>query len=611
MDELWQDLRHTFRGLKRSPGFTTVAVLTMALGIGANSAMFSVVNGVLLKPLPYADPGNLVRVWSRDLRGGQPGSDQSLVAPGDFLDWQAASHTLSQFSAFTSGDDIALSGIGEPEQIAMASVSPTLFRLLGVRPAVGRDFLTEDVALNASSVIISDGLWRRRLNADDQAIGHSLTLDGSQTTIIGVMPRGFSFPSGIDVWRPLRLSPTRGGSFLNVVARIAPGHTLSSVRTEMDRMAETFQKQYPKSNADSGVSVIPLYLQEIGRDRRALFVLTGVVAFVLLIACANLANLLSARASARKREMALRSALGAGHTRLIRQLLTESLVLSTLGGSAGLLVASLTTPVLLALNPDGLARVPGAVRDGRVLLFTAAISLAAGLLFGLAPAFQLRRLDIDRRLREEGRSGAKGISEGRARQWLVVCEVALALTVLTAAGLMMKSFFRVLAVATGVQPANLLTLEIRPPSSTYNVERIRAFYPNLIAHLERVPGIASVAATFMLPLGGENRVYGFSAEGLAPGRYAANYRVVTPHYFRTMGMTLVGGRDFDYYDAKDVPPVVIVNQEMVRRYWPAGALGQRITIRGQLPAASIVGIVSDVRHFGVESKAQPEMYVPH
>ena len=199
MDELWQDLRHTFRGLKRSPGFTTVAVLTMALGIGANSAMFSVVNGVLLKPLPYADPGNLVRVWSRDLRGGQPGSDQSLVAPGDFLDWQAASHTLSQFSAFTSGDDIALSGIGEPEQIAMASVSPNLFRLLGVRPAVGRDFLAEDIALNASSVIISDGLWRRRLNADNQAIGHSLTLDGSQTTIIGVMPRGFSFPSGIDV----------------------------------------------------------------------------------------------------------------------------------------------------------------------------------------------------------------------------------------------------------------------------------------------------------------------------------------------------------------------------------------------------------------------------
>ena len=613
MDTLLQDLRYSLRDLRRSPGFTTVAVLTMALGIGANTAMFSVIDGVLLKPLPYADPGNLVRVWSRDLQEVQPGSDQSTVSPGDFLDWQAQSHTLSQLSAFTLGGEVALSGVGEPEQIATSGVSPNLFALLGVRPAAGREFLAQDAVPDQSSVIISDGLWRRRLNADAQAIGRTLILDGHPATVIGVMPRAFNFPSGVDVWRPLRLTASRGGSFLYVVARIAPGHTLSGVRTEMDRIAGGLSQQYPASNASWGVTVIPLYLQEVGRDRRALLVLSGVVAFVLLIACANLANLLSARASARRREFALRAALGAGRARLIRQLFTESLVLSGLGGIAGFIIAGITTPILLALNPDGLARSPSTMLDGHVLLFTAAASTVAALLFGLAPALQMRRLDIESPIREAGRTGAKGISDSRSRRWLVVSEVALALTVLTTAGLTIKSFVRVLAVDSGVRTGNLLTLEIRPTGASYSVERVRAFYPDLIERLELVPGVESAAATYMLPLGGDNRVYSFRSDELPPGRYSANYRVVTPHYFRTMGTALVGGRDFGDRDAKDLPPVVIVNQEMARRYWPGprGALDQRIIIRGQLPATSIVGVVSDVRHFGVESEAEPEMYVPH
>jgi putative ABC transport system permease protein len=613
MDKLLQDLRQSLRTLRRSPAFTAVAVLTMALGIGANAAMFSVVNGVLLTPLPYADPGKLVRVWSSDVQGSRAAGDRSEVSPGDFLDWQAQSRTLSHLSAFTLGGDAALSDGGEPEQIATSNVSSNLFVLLGIRPAYGRDFLAQDAEPDRTNVIISDGLWRRRLSADPQAVGRTVRLDGRPATVIGIMPKGFDFPSGVEVWRPLRLSYTREAMFLHVVGRLAPGQTLSSVRTEMDGLAKAFEQQYPKSNTGWGVNVIPLFVQEVGRDRRALLVLSGIVVFVLLIACANLANLLSARASVRRREMALRTALGAGRARLIRQLFTESLVLSALGGAAGLIVASLATPVLLALNPDGLSRAPTAMIDGRVLLFTAAVSMLAGLLFGLAPAFQLGRLDLDRPLREAGRTGAKGRTEGRSRRWLVVSEVALALAVLTAAGLTMKSFLRVLSVDSGVQAKNVLTLEVRPASGANIDARARAFYPDLIERLERVPGIVSAAATYLLPLGGDNRVYGFRAEGLPPGRYGANYRVVTPHYFRTMGMTLVDGRDFGTQDTVGAPPVLVVNQQMARRFWPGvpSVLGREIFIRGGLIPTSIVGVVSDVRHFGVELGAEPEMYVAH
>jgi putative ABC transport system permease protein len=381
----------------------------------------------------------------------------------------------------------------------------------------------------------------------------------------------------------------------------------------MDRLAGTLEGQFPATNTGWTINVVPMYLQEVGRDRRALLVLSAVVAFVLLIACANLANLLSARAAGRRREMAVRAALGASFAHLVRLLFTESLMLSLLGGVAGVLLASVATPWLLALNPDGLTRAPSAIVDGRVLLFTAAISVVAAFMFGLVPALELRRLDIERPLREAGRSGARSMTRSRSRRWLVVSEVAISFAVLALAGLSMKSFLRVLAVDPGVRAGNLLTMAVRPPGSAYSVDRIRTFYSDLLDRLERLPGVTSAAATSMLPLGGDNRVYGFRAESSPTIRNEANYRVVTPHYFRTMGMAVVAGRDFDDRDATDFAQVAIVNQAMARRFWSAapGALGQRIVIRGPAPPTTIVGVVSDVRHFGVELPAEPEMYVPH
>lgn len=609
LDQLRQDLRLAIRSLRKSPGFAFAAISTLALGIGANTAMFSVINGVLLKPLPYSDPGRLVRIWKHDLRSMQPGSDQSEVSPGEFLDWQAQSRTLAKLSAFTLYD-VALSGDGEPEQIAAAGVSPNIFGLLGVHPASGGGFLPPGVEPDRSGVIISDSLRQRRFGSDLNVVGRTLVLAGYPVTVIGVMPRGFSFPAGAEVWRPLTLSNTRDAMFLQVVARMAAGRTLAEVRSEMDVLGS--RQPNMKPGIGWGTNVIPLHQQEVGRDQQALLVLFAVVGLVLLIACANLANLLSARVSARAHEIAMRAALGAARLRLIRQFLTESVLLSLLGGGAGFIVASITTPVLLAFNPAGLTRSSITMTDWRVFLFAAVISTLTGLLFGLAPALQIRRLDLAGPLREAGRLGS-AMADSRSRRSLVVAEMALALTVLTAAGLTMKSFLRVLAVDAGLQSAHLLTFEIRPPSATYSNERVRAFYPELIARLERVPGVVSAAATYLLPLGGDNRVYSFRAEGLPPGPYAANYRVVTPHYFRTMGIQQADGRDFSERDSRDSPPVLIVNQQLARRYWPIrpGPLDQRVIVRGQTPARSIVGVVGDVRHFSLESGAEPEMYVPH
>jgi putative ABC transport system permease protein len=386
VENLWSDLRYSLRSLVMSPAFAAVALVTMAIGIGANAAMFSVVNGVLLKPLPYADPENLVRVWSRDLHGSQPGSDQSSVSPGDFLDWQARSRTLPSMAAFATGD-VAITGDAEPEQVPSSGVTVNLFDVLGERPLLGRGFTPDDTRQDRRVAVLSHALWTRRWGADPGVLGRTIMLGGLPATVVGVMKPAFSFPGTTAVWTPSRFTPTRAGSFLNVVARLAPTSTVAGARAEMDTIARALQQEYPKSNATLGVTVIPLLDQEIGHARPAVMLLFAMVGLLLLIACVNLANLLVVRASTRLREFALRAALGAPRWRIVRQLLTESLLVGVLGGAAGLATARLTLPVLLALNPDGLPRASTISVDGRVLLFTMVIAILTGLLFGSRPRF--------------------------------------------------------------------------------------------------------------------------------------------------------------------------------------------------------------------------------
>jgi putative ABC transport system permease protein len=591
--------------------FAIVAIATMALGIGANAAVFSVVSGVLLSPLPYADSERLVRIWARDLKESQPGSDQSQVSPGDFLDWQARSQTLPAMAAFTTGD-VAVTGDADPEQIAAAGVTVNLFDVLGVRPFLGRGFVLDDTRTK-SVVILSDALWRRRYAGDRAVLGRTIVLNGLPVTVVGVMGPGFSFPGGTAVWRPSTFASTRQASFLNVVARLRPGSTLDAARTEMETIAAALRQQYPESNTTVGVTVIRLLDQEVAPVRPALLLLFAMVGLVLLIACVNIANLLVVRATTRLRELALRAALGASRWRIVRQLLTESLLVGVLGGATGLFTARLAMPTLLALNPDGLPRVANITIDNRVLLFTIAVSILTGLLFGLAPALHVSRLNLEAVLREGGRSGPSAGSGGRARRALIVCQIALSLVVLAVSGLLLKSFARVLGVDPGFRAANVLTLALRPSAPRYSVEQVRSFYPQLIERLEHVPGVSAAAATFMLPLGGDNRVYGFRMANAPAQAYRANYRVITPNYFATIGMTMVRGRAFSGRDTGDSAPVLIVNLRMAERFWgnASSAIGQRLIVRGSLPPREIVGVVSDVRHFDLESDAEPEMYVPH
>jgi len=619
----WQDLRYGLRMLLKKPGFTTIAALTLALGIGANTAIFSVINAILLRPLPYAAPERLVMVWE-----SFPGSRENAVMPANFADWRAQNQVFTDMAAwagetFNLSNSSGSSGGGEPEKLEGLRVTANLFALLGVEPFMGRAFLPEEGRPGASRVaMISYGLWQRRFggsrDAASEVIGSRVVLDGTAFTIIGVMPPAFHFPTREpSVWIPLALSPEQintrvSAHFLSVIARLKPDVDQAQAQAEMSALAARLERQYPSTNATVGTRVVSLKEQVVGNFRQALLILFAAAGFVLLVACANVANLLLFRASMRRNEIAVRLALGAGRGRLMRQLLTESLLLAGLGGALGLFLAWWSVSVLTAAMPESLALVKAVTVDLTVLTFTLVASALTGIFFGLFPAFQATRLNLNEALKEGGRDGARG--RGGMRSLLVVVEVALALALMAGAGLMINSFLRLRQVDAGFKARRLLTMEIDPTLARYpDHAALAAFYDRLLERVEALPGVESAAVITRLPLTDTRGHYMFRTETQAGWKYAgALPSTISPGYFHTMGIPLLSGRAFTPQDVAQSAPVAVINEAMRERAWPnQDPLGKRIRMYPYDATAltlTVIGVVKDVRQSELQVAARPEVY---
>jgi putative ABC transport system permease protein len=616
VETLLQDVKFGARTLLKNRGFTFVAVLTLAIGIGANTAIFSVVNAVLLRPLPYRDPARLVTVLHD---GWKP------VAPANFLDWREQGRSFESMAAAQSWS-LTMTGRDRPEQLNVLQTSAEIFHLLGVDAALGRAYAAgEDQPGREHVVVLSHRLWVRSFGGDRSVVGQQVMLDGESYTVVGVMPPDFQFApfwaTHAEAWLPLNLGERvndRRGQSLRVFARLKPEVTREQAQAEMEAITARLVEQYPRENEGLNVSVDPLHEKVVGKSRLALLVMLGAVGFVLLIACANVANLMLAKAAARQKEIAVRIALGAGRWRVIRQLLTESLMLSLAGGGAGLLLAFWSNTALASLGPDTLPRVQTVGLDANVLLFTLGISVVVGLLFGLAPALRSTRTDLTVSLKDRARGATSDRRHERVRQLLVVGEIALSLMLLIGGGLMMRSFLRLTSVDPGFDPRGVLAATIPLAGARYSSDEQRAaFFQRLTTQVSSLPGVKSASAINHLPLGGDVWTFGFTVEGRpAPPnaeRPSAVYRVVRPDYFRTMGAALLRGRDFTERDDDSSPGVVIVNEALARRQWPGEEpLGQRITVggAGNTPR-EVVGVVRDLKQGEWSSEPKPEMYLPH
>ncbi len=628
LEDIRQDLRYGLRMLLKNPGFTLIAAVTLALGIGANTAIFSVVNGVLLRPLPYKDPQRLVMVFApRRL------DQEFLLSSGGFTVLRNQNQVFEQVAAFLPMlDSSNITGDGEPEFLGGVLVSANLFTLLGAEARYGRTFLPEEEKPGANRVVIfSHSLWQRRFRSDHKIIGGTISLNHEPYTVVGVMPPGFQFPRGdmltgwlqreIDIYIPLALTPeqmnNRRPQVLPVIARLKSQFSIEQAQAEMTGIAARLKQQYPDTNRDDSIRLAPFHQQVVGRVRLALLVLLGAVGFVLLIACANVANLLLVRAAARRKEIAVRAALGAGRRRLIRQLLTENLLLAVLSGLLALLLAFWGVDLLQTIIPENLPRADEIGVDGGVFGFTLLISLGAGILFGLIPAFQASRVNLSDALKEGGRS-SNGSSRHHFRNLLVVSEVALALALLVGAGLMLRSFIRLMSVDPGLDPQNVLTVDIRLSRSRYSPPQQAVFFQQLLERLRTLPGIQAAGAVYPMPLSGMEEGIGFSIEGQpppAPGEQrTAGPRGVSPDYFKAQGIQLLKGRVFTESDGSDTPPVVLINEAMARRYWPnQDPIGRRISFNlrnGQPVWCEIVGVVKSVRHMALDEELRPEIYIP-
>jgi putative ABC transport system permease protein len=619
MSILLQDIRYGIRMMLKSRGFTAAAVVALALGIGANTAIFSVVNAVLLRPLPYADPERIVTVWQNLQSNGGP--EREFTSPADFDDWKEQSQSFEHMAGVINWGP-TLTEQAEPEQLRGAAISYDMFSVLGVEPALGRSFAQEEDRQGAERVVVlSNGLWRRRFGGDPSLVGKTISLSGDSYTVIGIMPPGFKLPmiNRSELWRPLYStlgkSCQRGCIVLRVMARLKPGVTLEVARSEMSAIASRIEQENPATNKGVGVTLLPLHDYVVGDVRPAVYILFGAVGLVLLIACANVANLMLARAASRSKEIAIRTALGAGRGRIVRQLLTESLLLAMVGGALGLLLAFWMTDLLVAFSPEGTPRTDEIAIDGRVLAFSLATAIVTGIIFGLVPALQASKPDLNTSLKEGGKGTQAGSQGRRARGALVVSEIALALMLLIGAGLLMKSFVLLQSVDPGFDPKNLLTASVSLPRTAYSdAPRIASFYTQLLDRLKALPGVQSVGAITNLPLAGGGTDSDFQVEGRPPSephkQPVAWYDSVTPDYFRAMGMRRVKGRDFTERDARDAPKVAIISEALARRYFPdEEPLGKRLRF-GQDDSREIVGVMADVKQFGLETDARPSMWFP-
>jgi putative ABC transport system permease protein len=629
IEDLAQDLRYGLRTLRKSPGFTAVAALTLALGIGANTAIFSIVNASLLRPLPYEDPDRLVVIW-----GTHPQVGREEASLPDFVDWREQSQSFERMAA-TTGWSFSLTGGEEPERLIGAYITADFFPLLRMKPVLGRGFLPEEFQPGARLVVVlSHGLWQRRFGSRSDLVGRSITLNGRDYTVVGIAPNHFRLPNSIapnqfrlpssaELWLPVTWEPAqadRRGDYLAVIGRLKPGVNITQARAEMNTITARLEQQYPQTNAGWGADMAPLQEQIVGNVRGALLVLLTAVGFVLLIACANVANLLLARAGVRGREIAIRAAVGAGRGRLARQLITESILLALMGGALGALLALIGIDALVKPGPQDIPRLSDVNVDWRVFGFTALLSLATGLLSGLAPALQASRLELNEVLKAGTRSGAGRGRRGGMHGILVVAEVALSLILLAGAALMIKSLSRLMNPDAGFNRENLLTMRIELPTTKYRAApQGSAFYQRLIENVRGLSGVMSATAVNLLPLSGPHGAIGFVIAGRpAPPPEVlvdANVLSVGDRYIETMGIPLVLGRPLNEQDSQDDSKAVLINQTLARRYFrDQDPIGQRIALglpqSPAMPWMTIAGVVADVKHEATEKEVYPAIYMP-
>lgn len=631
IETLWQDLRYGARILLKNPVFALASILTLSLGIGANSTLFSIVNTVLLRPLAYKEPDRLVSVGEINLKKGE---QWILPSPADFLDWRERNRVFEQLAAWRVWLH-NLSGSGEPEQLPGVRVSANFFRLLGIEVALGRTFLPEEEQVGRDQVVvITHGLWTRRFAADPNLIGKSLRIDNKSFTVVGILPPDFHFPrfflgGTYELWMPLafdRNQLNRGDHSVSVSGRLLPDLTLEQAQAHMETIARQLADEYPETNQNLGVAIRPwqAYSPEI---RVALILLLSAVSFVLLIACANVVNLLLARASVRQREIAIRSALGAGRWRLVRQLLTESMLLAGLSGALGLLLARGGLHLFTTLGPANFPRLGEIEMDGHVLVFTMVLSLLSAFIFGLVPALEACKTDLNASLKEAGRGLILGLRRRRIQDLLVVCEVALAVVLLVGAGLMIKSLLSLHMIDRGVNVENVLTMQVWLPESRYSKGHdVAAFYQEALGRIEIIPEVRSASAISFLPLTGWGDATDFTIEGrpvLSEERLNGAYRVIDPDYFRTMNIPLLQGRYFTEEDINEASGVAIIDATAERLFWPnEEPIGKRIRLtvpesdapwRAELNDSwlSIVGVVGAVKEEGIVERTWPYIYLPY
>jgi len=619
MDTIFQDIRYGFRMLAKKPGFTAIAVITLALGIGANTAIFSVVNGVLLRPLPYKNVETILTVWESDTKTGKR---EDGAAPANFLDWRDQNQVFERM-AIAEPYSYRLTGNAEPESLRSWLVSEGLFEILGVNALHGRTFMPEEYrAGNDRVIVMGEALWRQRFGANPELVGQSLLLNGQPHTVIGIMPAHFEFPSGRVMWAPLVIRDSykrdRRSAYIKVIGRLKPDVTRDQAQQEMTAIHTRLAEQYPKDIQERGVVVIPLAEQMTAQARPALLLLLGAAGFVLLIACANVANLLLARGAERQKEFAIRAALGAARARLIRQLITESLSLGLLGGIGGILTAWWCIDLVMAFSPPSLPRYTEITFDGRVLIFSLAVSLLTAFIFGLAPSLQFSRPDLQESLKEGGRAGGDGSFRHRLRNALVVSEIALALTLLIGGGLLVRSFVHILQVDPGFSADTAFSLEVHVWGGSRTPQQRAAFFEQTLDRIAVLPGVEAAGAVSALPfhdnsidIDGSFGIEGRPAPTQDPSAFLT---IATTDYFAAMGIPLRSGRLFTRFDRDASQPVALIGETTARRFWPdEDPVGKKITLAflGQPKVREIIGVVGDTRHTGLDSNPRTEIFLPH